>query len=303
MSYKLAFSVYKKMLNVESQELTEQLSTLREPVENLRTSFNPEHGINTVSVNYDEEKTRHAYLLAYVPKYIAQARLSYNLADLEIQDPLEPFRAAFICCGPAPESAALITYFQNRQATCPSCFLIIELPIEEAGECPHCFGSVDTQKFEFFFFDIQPAWSPITDTFMQVLNVNLLTSSYNRLDVNEPDAIQEISDVLSEMDLITVQNCLNEISGINNLLELHSILKSGAKLLISDLSAYGNIQRLTEISQNMDSTAGTYSPFFRREVKVPDSPPETLRQYLLDGSGYLWPSTSSRFSLLTYKRS
>ena len=87
MSYELAFSVYKKLLNSPSSEISDELSSLKPHFKELRTSYRPEFRNNAVSVNYDNEKTRLAYLLGYVPKYLAQAKRSYEVADLQIQDP------------------------------------------------------------------------------------------------------------------------------------------------------------------------------------------------------------------------
>jgi len=306
MSYELAFSVYKKLLNTTSSEISDELSSLKPYFKELRTSYLTEFGNNAVSVNYDQEKTRHAYLLTYVPKYLAQATLSYDLANLTMQDPNRTFRAAFFCCGPAPESASLLKYFQKSQVNCPICFLSY---LQENGECSSCgtFSPFIPKKFELHFIDINPKWQQIREALISELNVNSLKTYNYEIDLTEPDAIQDISIRLTNLDLITFQNCLNEIStgdGLNNLLATQSLLNSGAQMLISDLTFQrGNTERLMNISDQLRREPGIVSQI-QKDIARCEEPPEILRQFLFGTfSERLVASTNSNFSLLTYKRS
>ena len=137
--------------------------------------------------------------------------------------------------------------------------------------------------------------------------MNSLKTYNYEIDLTEPDAIQDISIRLTNLDLITFQNCLNEIStgdGLNNLLAIQSLLKSGAQMLISDLTLQqGNTERLREISDQLDREAGIVSQVQRGTARC-ENPPEILTQFLFGTfTEGLQASQKSNFSLVTYTRS
>ena len=279
MSYQLVFSVFEEIIRAEnSNQLDQKLKSLQPFVKSLRELYKLAPDI-TVQSPYGAEPSRNAYLLAYVPKYIEQAERSFRLAAPTQPDPDSTYKAAFFCCGPAPEATALIRHFSSKDFSL---------------------------NFEFHFFDIHPEWAHIRTLLLKKdgTSIRNLGAFEYEIDITQADIHETHLDVLRQVDIVTFQNCLNELAGsegINNVYQICKNLKSGAQMILSDLSGYQeNRNDFENLKSELEDLSGTTKFHKNEQAHVSDYPEGLLKRHLLDGSDGLRPSTKSNFSLLTY---
>jgi hypothetical protein len=160
------------------------------------------------------------YLLAYAPSYMYQAERAFELANVIEMQP-KVCTAAFFCCGPAPESVALVHLLRSASRN---------------------------NSLTFHFFDQQiDQWRVLRDAVVKQGCVSRysgdITTTDHHFDLLADVIPKRTRDVLRGTELAIFQNYSNELGNSRhdleiaerNIVDIASWLPYRSKLVFSDL--------------------------------------------------------------------
>jgi predicted RNA-binding protein with RPS1 domain len=263
-------------------ELRSHVESLQPAVRQLRAGYRS----SRVVVEYGAATNAYAYLLAYVPAYIRMAeRVFARVLNRSAVDRV--LKVGLVGAGPAPEAVALVNHLRRSPRVC--------------------------EHLNIHLFDIATsAWMPVRGGLLEVgcearwpgtINV-----AHHDLDLTRPSAVTPHREILADLDLIVVQNCLNEDiarrpAGMENLRELLSGLKPGASLAIADQYNYDSVREsLRLLADGLDRELTVLSRFEDAvRSRLSDPIPALLKAHLLTGADGLIPRTRLEFGLLAVR--
>ncbi len=255
-----------------------RLRSLIPHVKSLRNAYRS----SQVYVPYQKSEIQDAYLVTYFPHYY---QLIYKIL---LEEQPDFFKArknvslTFIGGGPGSEIFGIAKYISSNAAHIRS--LKINLLDINAKDWQHSHSIIETQLLKL------------------ILPSNCLVE-WNTVvfDISSGDTDKNITDILSKSDLITIQNCLNEISltkqadTANNIKSIFQKLAPDALLVIADMTS--SARPLMKKIQNL--LCSSYSPALFKttlNVELPGTllslhslPPLVVRQNLLTGESDLIP--------------
>lgn len=297
---------YSRGIEESDEQFKVALLDLNRSLDWLRNHYKTYSIQKKVKISYEQE-TADAYLLGYIPLYIAQAKKALKFSEL-LDAPSTPTKVAFFCCGPCPEGIAFMELLNDA---------VNQLPAPYQKEV----------WLELYLFDRDEAtWKTVTNSLLRTGENDLwpgtiLTESYP-LDLTETSSNNlnwlRAIEVVGEVDVVMFQNCFNEFGSGTPLVEekILSIAKSlphNAKLLISELQRTGTVdtfKRLKKLLSKFGTTRA--SPIFsmqqvkdrtNRNVEIP-GPCAELRQTFFANQEKLQttPRTGAHCIFLTLDR-
>lgn len=223
--YKLVLKAFVRSRSLDERDerrICEELQGLQTPLHFLREHFATNGPLSAAAYEYGG-LTADAYLCAYVPGYIAQARSVFRQVINNLKPALtrdeETLEIGLFCCGPAPEAVAAVDVLQEN------------------------FGHL---KLVFHLFDYRhKEWAPVREALLDVgvrsrwSKVEIHTHDFN---IVRPDGVARFSTIISTLDIAIIQNVDNEVGAerpnMNRTIQLlASGIKSGATLVLSDVSS------------------------------------------------------------------
>ena len=250
----------------DDQILHDYLESLRPYLSELRTSFrNP-----NVSVEYRTQLC-HAYLLAYVPPYLHQAKKLFERFFQERELP-DSISVVFLATGPGTEPVAFTDYLLDNYPDI---------------------------KAEFNFFDLREEhWSQVRDSMVKFGISNRtdnISCTSHYLNLLEVETFEGHNELLRNADVVIVQNCINELlheaeTAKRNLLKVVSLLSAGTVFLSSDLSQSPGVKRFVSELRNDLRDFGELEPVVELTHRrpLPESG-HTLLEHFYDRSQRLRP--------------
>ena len=195
--------------STESPKFHQYLNQLQESLKELRGAYQN----NTVSVDYTSSNIQMAYLLAYYPHYVGMTlkilkdiheilnnhdKLS-NLIERKIFSREESLKVCFFAAGPAPESVALCQYINN---------ILLDNYPEIIGK-----------KIYLNTFDLDyDKWAASRSVTRERVLPIIIDGKYDftlephRVDLLQPNCLEEHKDVIEDSHIFFLQNCLNELA-------------------------------------------------------------------------------------------
>jgi hypothetical protein len=265
--------------------LSDRLRSLRPALTALRRSYFSV----PVRVRYEDPAIACAYLLAYLPHYIRQATEAFRFANFVAYRP-RTLKVGFFCTGPSPESVALAHHLRAQGWR---------------------------HDLEIHLFDDRPrTWDLVGEPLRRLgcshhwpEEVRFIT---HQVDLGTPGGLQRHLDVIGELDLAMFQNCLNELATddfhrpAEVLVSLADRLREGATLIVSDLSEYGENQRiLSEASQELARLGPVTAQ--TRNIRIdPPGPTTDLGRYFFDShrtsNDLTWARVNNNLAFLVLER-
>lgn len=288
--YELVLKAFVRSRSLDERDerrICEELQGLQTPLHFLREHFATNGPLSAAAYEYGD-LTADAYLCAYVPGYIAQARSVFrqvinNFEPVLIKDEAT-LEIGLFCCGPAPEAVAAVDVFQEN------------------------FGHL---KLVLHLFDYRhKEWSPVREALLDVgvrsrwSKVEIHTHDFN---IVQPQRMSDHSGVFKRLDMVVIQNVDNEVGeerpAMNETIQLlANDMKSGATLILSDVSSQA-VRNHDMLRPDLERLGELITP--EQLPMKPDSPDGPIRECLLRSDTPLrtWPRTRIYYHRLMLRRS
>lgn len=216
----------------------------------------------TVAVDYSRFTTQEAYLLRYYWPYSFLVETVLDICGVEVQAPSQETTASFFGCGPGPELLSLVRHLARRgESRVRINAWMFDLLARQWG---HSRGIVESHL-------LPTMWEAEN---LAVNSVSVCIGSQSAF------ADPRISRVLAISQLVTFQNCLNELNGDQLLRARENIrvalatLPIGASMVLIERSGYRGTADFLESLVALLSSDSSYrvqarlgEEFDAREVK------------------------------------
>ncbi len=225
------------------EEQIKYLTSLQEPAKALHESYNTQDGCTP---KYEDEKTRHAYLLRYFPFYsqLLPEILQKNNDSLPKKKHLT---ATFFGCGPAPELVGLLQFLRSNTKTRQVDANLVDIASDHWRHARNIAINYIAarnwaQRFSNFVFTGK--WER-----KLLKNVRLVEADIaDKMMFSSSD----ISGLIRKSDLVVFQNFLNEIindddkrlATIENMKQTLEKLPTNSIGIIIDCSGYHKIDKI-----------------------------------------------------------
>lgn len=278
--YSIILDALYELNNVKTEaEQAAYLQSLQPYAKALRESYDPSQG-HHVNVDYRDPQAQAAYLIRYFPQY--SQILPTILNELRYRGISVPFEKGILSlasfgCGPAPEIYGLIQFLNNYYK--------------------------DITRIRAHTFDIlAQEWTYSRSINEQKLIPDIWRERKVRVDntvfdLATENGIDVIESSIKTSQLVTFQNCLNEVSPllhrrvINNLRSIVQVMQQNALMIVIDLSGYeqvlnliARIQVLVDAGPSASIVVGLTDRVRRHDAKqMIDNMPLIIKENLLTG--------------------
>lgn len=207
----------RKLKTSSAQE--KHIENLRQPMRKIWSAYRND----AVKIDYSEQSTQEAYLLRYFLPY------AYTLKSVLEQSQWQPnqdnalLEVCLLGCGPAPELLGIMCHLQ-QQPQAPQ--MLLAHFVDIAADTWRYGQRIAQRAF------LADQW-----------DTALLDTTSTKVDLCSTDLLanKKLSEKIANSQLIVVQNCLNEtkdITILDNLLGIMSMMRTDAHLLIVDRAGY-----------------------------------------------------------------